>query len=88
MANKEEKMFKSGDTEFTDFTIVDAEATETSGTLTLRIPADARTRGMEGENKTTIDTFSAALQKAEGEVGSIYKMAEATLEGQLNDLNC
>ena len=81
-------MFKSVVRDFSDFTIVDADATETTGRLTLRVPPEARTRGKEEEIKAKIEDFSAALQKAEGEAGSIYKWAETTLEGQLNDLNC
>ena len=88
MTNKsEDKMFISGVKDFSKFAMVNGEATETSGRLTLRVPADAVTRGRSDEFKTAIETFAAELDKAEGEIGSIYNMAEATLEGQLEDLN-
>ena len=64
MTNKsEDKMFISGVKDFSKFAMVNGEATETSGRLTLRIPADAVTRGRSEEFKTAIDNFTENLIK-------------------------
>ena len=87
MNTVEVKQFSSEFSEFSKFTIIDGEATERTGTLTLRVPPGVQTREAKDNNQAQIDKFNEAYRDAEGDISSIYKMAEAALSGQLRDLN-